>query len=214
MTTEEELMKELNGQEGATIKTLDAAPQEKTPDPLEAPVLAAPTAVKKLDAAHSTAAGGRGYRILVRGEYFAHAKDGRGKVRKNYEIPFNLPSLESALGIIVGRLLTPALQRQDPDFHAYRTHEIVDVAPLSPDTPKSRNLQYMDRGQLEQYIVDSLVPLDPKDYPDVTHLRESVIDFTLNPKDFKIREEKRQALRRENADLAAMNPGLQIQAPV
>ncbi len=201
------LVAELNG--AAVMTNVDVQPDAPAPDPLEIqPAALRATAVQTSDARHSTAAGGKGYRVTVAGEFFAQSADTNVKIRKPYRLDFNVPSLEGCLGLIVGKLLLPALKKRHADCVNYRTHEIVDTKPLSSDTPESRNLAYMPRPALERYVHDNSVPLNPAEYPETVDLRAAIMDHALNPMGFEAREKLKQADRAETVELAAMNPGV------
>lgn len=205
----DELLKELNGE----LPPL--APGESVPDPVDSrDVLltvhkkSVPSAVQKANAVHATKVGGKGYKVLVRGEYYANDPDRRGKIKKEYEAEFALPNLDKALSTIKGKLLDKFLKTRHPDFVASRTAFIVDARPLSPETPASNNIQYMPREQLEAHIAEIRAPINAQEYPDVTHLREAIIDYTLTPKGFAKREAVRQKDRAEDRELQALNPGV------
>ena len=169
-----------------------------------------PTAIAKADSLHSTAVGGQGFRVKLRGEYMALRADGKGVVAKPFELEVNLPRLEGALSAIKNNLLKPLLKRKYPDFARPRgVGKIVDTQPLSPDTPRSRDLQYMDAAGLIEHIQAIKAPIDPKAYPDVTDLRDAIIDYVLTPSGFEAREAERQRKRLEAAEFHAMNPGLE-----
>lgn len=217
--TTNSLLEELNGKPGITEANV-SEPKESTRDPLDVaqPPSAGPTAAKS-DAVHSIKVpGGKGYRVVVVGDYYRPAKEGKGKVLARYELAFNLPYLVSpdgktgALGIIVGKLLLPALQKKYPGAIGYRTHEVIKAEALTPDTPPTTSLQYMDRERLERYIADNSVPIKASEYPDDAVLREAVMDHKLNPKGFEEREAVKQADRRSTAELLAMNPDLAPEA--
>lgn len=217
------LLRELNGEAPLTPGTLSATITQ--PDgPLAAPaagkdrldVTPAPQApsLAGADKIHSKAAGGDGYAVKIRGTYTVRAPEGKGKVQKFYELTFNMPYLihprtgASALGMIVGKLLNPKLKKIDPAAIHYRTHEVVSAEPLTPSTPPVNHLQFMDRARILQYIRDNDVPVNPAMYPDITELREVVIEHKLNPEGFAEREKKRSESRADAAELLAMNPDI------
>lgn len=205
MAEQDELMQELAGEQGATVATIDPVP-EQPENPLVVKPLPKKSAVKAANAEHSVPAGGKGFAITVRGEYYAQSGDGKTKVIKRYEHVFRLPELrDDALSVIVGKLLAPALRKKHADFINYRTHAIADVKALSADTPKSNNLQYMDRAQLEEFVKTRSVPLDPKDFPETQDLRAMVIEFVQRPEGFEARLAEKVATMREDRELAAMN---------
>lgn len=219
------LLGELKGLPGApSVTTLDAHPDApQDPNPLKI-VPAAPTPLlKAADAIHSKPAGGKGYRVTVSGEYYAPSADHTGKIAKRYKLDFNVPSLEmedpttkqtvGALGVIVGKLLIPALKRLDPSAIGYRTHEVVETKPLG-DAPPTNDVQYMGRPALEAQIAAVKAPIDVEKITRVEDLRESLVDFLLNPKGFAEREAARHANREQLAELHRMNPELADDAPL
>lgn len=203
------LLAELAGDPHAKVENVDVLPTPNSPDPLEVGKKAEPTPVQKMDAQHSTAAGGKGYRVTVKGEYYCPAaEDPRRKLTKDYEIQFNLPHLNGALSTIKNKLLEKALRQKYKDYLGFRTYEITEARPLSPETPESSNLQFMPRPGLEAFVRDNRVPLNPVDYAETQDLRAAVTDFVLNPRGFEEREKRKQADRAEMAELAKLNPEL------
>ncbi len=205
------LLRELNGD----LPPL--APGESAPVPsasreaeLTVGAKPAPSAVQAANEAHSTKAGGKGYRVLVKGEYLAQSADSRKKIKKSYQHEFVLPSLDAALSIIRKKLLEPALRRKHSDFIAIYTNKIVDARPLSAETPESNNLAYMNRPALEAHVKNVKAPIDLSAYPDVTDLREAIIDYTQTPKGFEVREAARQKERNADAELRALNPDIEL----
>lgn len=220
---ESSLLSELEGLETPSgtktdAKVSDVHTHEQSPDPLDAAnheikLTAAEKAEKTR--ADMKARGVKGYKVTVAGDYYAPLPggDGRKKVKKPYEVSFNLASVEKALSIIVGRLLDKGLKLKYPDYDTHRTCEIINVETLSDDTPEPTNLKFMAEDRLLRYIEDHRVPVDPKNYVgDVAALRRSVIDYVQNPKDFKTREERRLADLKMDADLAKLNPDLDAAA--
>ncbi len=199
---------------------IDAAPQaapNRATELTVAPPSLHTSRVQAADAQHATRFGGRGYKIRVKGEYYAPAPSGaHGKIKKDYTAEFNVTQLDGALSIIKNKLLKLALTKKYPDFIADRTCYIIDATPLNAATPKSNNLAYMDRDQLESYVLMSQprIPINPdsESYPDVTHLREAIIDYIQTPDGFKEREALRQEKRAEDRELALLNPELSVGA--
>lgn len=228
MTEQDTLLAELNGLSNTSLTQADpelaqaiaaAAPKG---DPLDVtPGKDAASAAAKADAKSSKAVGGDGYLVTIRGTYTVRPADGKGRATKEYRIPFRMPYLihpktgASALGIIVGKLLNPAIKKTDVGSLGYRTHEVESAEPLTPSTPPVNHLQFMDRTRLIRYIADNAVPINAAEYHDVSELRDRVIDWKLNPKDFEAREAKRAGDRADVAELLAMNPELgEVDVPV
>ncbi len=217
---ESSLLSELEGLDTPTglkpaAKLSDVHTPEQSPDPLDAANHEISlTAEEKAERAREEmkARGVKGYKVTVAGDYYAPMPggDGRKKVKKPYEISFNLASIEKALSLIVGRLLDKGLKKKYADYDTHRTCEIIKVETLSDDTPEPTNLKFMAEDRLLRYIEDHKVPVDPKNYSgDVAALRRSVIDFVQNPKDFAAREKRRLEDLKIDADLAKLNPELE-----
>lgn len=216
------LMAELEGLDLPSGAKANAAGQEleahtQSPDPLDAAnheLALTPSEKAEKTKAEMKAKGIKGYKVTVRGDYYAPLPGGKGreKMKKPYEVSVNLASTDKALSIIIGRLLDKAMKRKYPDYESHRTCEIFKVEPLSEDTPESTNLQYMSDERLLRYIEDHKVPVDPKAYgtnPEgIMALRRSVIDFVQNPSGFKAREERRMKDLQTDAELAELNPDL------
>lgn len=221
------LMAELEGLDtpsGAkpATKLTDEHTHEQSPDPLDAAnhELALTAEQKATKAkADMKAKGIKGYSVTVRGDYYAPLPGGKGreKMKKPYEISFNLASMDKALSIIVGRLLDKGMKKKYPDYESHRTCEIVKSEPLTEDTPESTNLKYMSEERLLRYIADHKVPVNSKAYlgragdpaEGLMALRRSVIDFVQNPEGFAAREERRMKDMATDAELAALNPDLE-----
>jgi hypothetical protein len=198
------MLAELAGEPAASIVKTDpeiaTAAAEKKVDPLE---LAAPEAAKKTPL--------KGYAVTISGHYLAPALESPGrKIQKAYTEVFNVKTLEGAQGMIKKYLLDKRLAEKYPDFVSSYTYDIVDTKPLSNDTPESRNIQYMSEKILLAHIADANIPIDvdmycPKTPAGLMALRRSVIDFTLNPKDFAQREAKRVEEIKIQRDLESLN---------
>ena len=205
------LLDELNG----AMPPMAPGDAEPVPAPsreaeLTVPSPPPPTAVRAADALHATSSGGKGWVVKVVGEYLAMAADGQKKVKRDYEAEFRLPHLDAALSVIKNKLLEPTLRKKYADFVGVRTHKIASATPMSPETPASNNLQYMSREQLSSHILAIRAPIDASAYPEVTDLRDAVIDFTQTPKGFPEREAKRQKDRAEDRELRALNPDVPV----
>lgn len=217
---EDPLLAELKGDISIAGTQVDPPPVTDRTDLLEvAPDKPLPLA-KALDARHSTAAGGKGYAITVTGDYFADAgSDNPGrKLKKPYTVVVNIPSLgvgNEALSLIRKRLLDAAIRRDKnyADSRGHRTARISDVRPLSPASPESTNIRFMSREALEGHAKFTRIPLDLGAYAALSTdiLREAIADYTINPKGFEARETARQAQRQQDAELAAINPGLVVE---
>lgn len=174
----------------------------------------APSPVQAADSAHATKVGGKGWKVVVKGEYYAENVGGqRGKIAKPYEAAFNLPHLYdgAALSIIKNKLLDSALRKLYPDFIAVRTNKIASATPLSGETPLSTNIQFMNRGQLVAHVAHIRAPINCASYKDDADLRDALIDFIQTPDGFEKREAKRQSDRNIDAELANLNPDIEVE---
>lgn len=217
------LLRELNGEAPiapgatATLTQPDGPAEQPAPTSDRLDVTPAPAPAPSLagaDKLHSKAVGGDGYAVRVKGTYTVRAPEGKGKVQRLYDLTFNMPYLihprtgASALGMIVGKLLNPKLKKTDPNAIHYRTHEVVGAKPLTANTPAVNHLQFMDRERILRYIVDNNVPVVAAAYPEITDLRDVVIEHKLNPEGFEAREKKRMESRADAAELLEMNPDI------
>jgi len=240
MPDDNDLLAQLNGQAPAPDANalppfVDGAGAPAPTRDAELTVLppARPNPIAAADSVHATVAGGAGYAVKVAGTYYANNPDGKGKIKKPFEHEFNVPRLDACLSLIKNKLLKAALKKIDPAFAADRECRIVGYRPLGA-SPKSSNLAYMNREDLEAFAQEQRIPLDlasfSKDAAGVSELRESIIDFVQNPdpvrKDdkgrntvrpgdpgtFLFREKERQEKRVEAAELRRLNPGLEVAA--
>lgn len=239
MNEDQDLLAQLNGATPDAISDLPGfVDGSGAPAPTrEAELTIKPKAVlapaQALDAVHATAAGGEGYRVRVAGNYYARNPEGKGKIKKAIPagMEFNVPKLAGCLSLIKNRLLKPALKKFDPAFEADRECRIVSYKPLG-NAVESNNLAFVNRERLEAFAREQGIPVDlrtfTKDDAGTAALRESVIDHEQNPdpvrKDdkgrntvkpgdrgtFLFRERLRQEQRVEAAQLAALNPGLEV----
>jgi len=212
----DDLLNELNGVLPAAAtpeegQELAAAEANAKKDPLVVSPPPTPSAAVKFQKAAESKAGDnrlRGYAVTVAGNYSAPSADTPGKkVKKQYTLTVNLPSLEGALSVIKNKMLDKMLKVKYRDYVTYLTHEIVNVLPLTPDTPESNNIAYMSFDALKSFVGARGVPLVLSDYGlDVRSLRSAVTDWILNPKGFEDREKKRLDDRKLEKELEAMNP--------
>ena len=215
MEEKDDLLAELNG-EAATpeeAKELAQAEADAKVDPLKVVKPPRKSAAKRLEEEAKKREGLKpeaqlkGYAVTVRGLYTVPATDSPGKkLKKEYEIVANVASLDGALSAIKNKLLDKMLRMKYPGYVTFLTHEITDVRALGADTPPADNVAYMNFEDLVSHIRRERAPIDPSDYTgDVVGLRSAVVDFTLNPKGFEAREEKRLADRKETRELDALN---------
>lgn len=215
MEEKDDLLAELNG-EAATpeeAKELAQAEADAKVDPLKVVKPPRKSAAKRLEEEAKKREGLKpeaalkGYAVTVRGLYTVPALEAPGKkLKKEYEIVANVTTLDGALSTIKNKLLDKLLKMKYPGYVTFLTHEITDVRPLSAETPPADNIAYMNEEDLTTHIRMVRAPIDPKNYEgDVVALRAAVVDFTLNPKGFSTREEKRLADRKETLELEALN---------
>lgn len=69
----------------------------------------------------------RTYRITLTGEYYTKAAGNTVATVRPYKENFILPSLESALSVIKGKLLGSKLRQTHPDYETYRTHTVTNI---------------------------------------------------------------------------------------
>jgi len=141
---------------------------------------------------------------------------------------------EAALGIIIGAsrpgggMLKAALIKMDPMAITYKTHSITSVTALQ-GAPEPTSLQYMSFDALKSYVRATFpdFPIDVDEYTSVDYLREDVIDLVTNAVSDVVDQSgnhtkggfglkktpgerivERHLARKEENELAAMNPGV------
>lgn len=213
---EDDLLSELNGEASTPeeAKELADAAEEVRRDPLAlkpAKKKSAAQRLKEKAVADATAKGNaiRGYAVTLEGYYqVASAETPGKKMKKPYTITVNVPELDGALSTIKNKLLDKVLKMKYPGYLTYLTHEIVEARPLTTDTPPAANIAYMTLEQLCGHVaaLGRQCPIDVTNYgDDVKNLRAAVVDWTLNPKGFEEREERRLKSIREDRALEALN---------
>lgn len=221
MAEHDDLLKELNGAaDTPKVEQVDK-PQTQGPSRDEqlaraaAPPAPPPTAAARFDTEYSTAAGGKGYKLRVKGKYYAPSPDQKGKIDKPFEVTVRVPKLAECKSILRNKLLTPAIQKQHPECKRFKEFRIVECTPLSKETAPPDSVDFMNREQLEALVrrteaLSKVVDLEtfPRNDEGTTALRAVIIDYAQNPHDFADRENARKAEREEDAELAALNPDL------
>jgi len=150
-----------------------------------------------------------GYRVKVKGEYFAYTE--KGKILKPYEFEVILPTLDRALHIIKSKILNRVLKKKFADYASYRTHEIIDSEPVGDAAPiqtSNKNLNVLNKKQLASYINKNELPVDPTTYKTVGEIRKAIQDAESNLKTFQEKEAKRAEDIALTKSLDALNPTL------
>lgn len=118
------------------------------------------------------------FRVKVTGQYVARSGVmDKEKIKKNYEVEGNIPTLNAALSIVKNKLLSPALAAKYTDYVTYLTYHIVEITPLDEESRTQLSkveIRYMGRDVLLRFIRDNNLPVDARYYPDLFKLREAV----------------------------------------
>ena len=212
-SAEDALLDQLNGEMPPLVDAAPAPAEDRTTS-LTVGRAVAPTPVQAAEAAHSTKAGGKGWKVSVIGEYFAASPTGKGKISKTYAVDFVLPHLYdgAALSVIKNKMLDDKLRKKHSDFMVVRTYRIDAAVPMSPETPLSNNIQFMNRDQLRAHIAHIRAPIDPATYAEDADLRDALIDYVQTPDGFAKREAERIKKRAVDAELAALNPDIEVES--
>lgn len=148
-----------------------------------------------------------GFKITVEGQYYSTYTDVDGhqqKKIKNYKIQVILLSMDAALSIIRNHLLEPALQKKYADYTRYRTHIIKHVESLSGGVVA--DIRYMNNAQLIQYIKNNSIKIDITIITDTQELREAIVRYEANPKQYEAWFQRIADDRRTKQMLSALNP--------
>lgn len=152
------------------------------------------------------------FKVKVVGQYMARSGVmDKEKIKKNYEVEGNIPTLNAALSIVKNKLLAPLLSAKYNDYVTYLTYHIVEITPLSDDAKREMNkveIQYMSRSALLAYIKDNALAVDVRFYPDLFKLREAVQFAKEDPKGYAKHFELKKPDLLLDIQMAECNPQL------
>jgi hypothetical protein len=152
------------------------------------------------------------FKVKVVGDYIARSPvSDKEKIRKQYEVEGNIPSLVGALSVVKNKLLAPLLAAKYKDYVSYLTYNIVQITPLDVESQRQMGkseVTFMNREQLLAYIRDNALPVDAKYYPNLFRLREAVQLAKEDPEGYKKQFALREPELRLDLEVAACNPGL------
>ena len=145
----------------------------------------------------------RVYEVTVEGTYYA-----AGKTIKKYAVKFKLPSLDSALSVILKHLLDNKLRESYEDYMDYRTHDITETRILgeSPDEAVlSIPIGRMSFGQLADFCALRSLFVDPYKFSVVDQARGAVQQAWSDKQQQMLDEKERQEKDKEGVDLRKLN---------
>lgn len=152
------------------------------------------------------------FRVRVVGQYVARSGVmDKEKVKRNYEVEGNIPTLRAALSVVKNKLLGPALSKKYPDYVTFLTYHIVEITPLdarSKEEMGKTEVQFMGREALLSHIKELALPVKAEYYPDLFKLREAVQLAKDDPKAYEKQFALREADLRLDLEMAACNPDL------
>lgn len=152
------------------------------------------------------------FQVKVVGQYIARSGVmEKEKIKKNYEIKGNIPTLTGALSIVKNKLLNPALTAAYPDYITFLTYHIVEIMPLTPEAQSQMSkaeINFMDRKSLVAFIKEHALPVQPDYYPELFKLREAVQYAKEDPKGYEAHFALREPDLRLDLEMAAANPHL------
>ena len=152
------------------------------------------------------------FQVKVVGQYVARSGVmEKEKIKKNYEITGNIPSLTGALSVVKNKLLDAALSQKYEDYITYLTYHIVEITPLTEsaktDMAKAE-INFMDRTSLIAYIKEHALPVKHEFYPELFKLREAVQYAKDDPKGYEAHFALRESDLRLDLEMAKCNPQL------
>ena len=152
------------------------------------------------------------FHVKVVGQYVARSGVmEKEKIKKNYEIEGNIPTLNCALSIVKNKLLAPALAKKYPDYVTFLTYHIVETVPLDEKAKSSMRqaeISFMDRATIIRYIKDNALGVDARYYPNLFRLREAVQMAKEDPEGYKKQFALREPDLRLDIEMAEANPEL------
>ncbi len=152
------------------------------------------------------------FKVKVVGQYVARSGImEKEKIKKNYEIEGNIPTLTAALSIVKNKLLGPALSAKYPDYVTFLTYHIVEITPLdaaSVEQMAKAEINFMDRPTLLRFIKDNALKVDARYYPNLFKLREAVQYAKDDPKGYATNFALHEPDLRLDLEMAQCNPNL------
>ena len=152
------------------------------------------------------------FKVKVVGQYVARSGImEKEKIKKNYEIEGNIPTLTAALSIVKNKLLGPALSAKYPDYVTFLTYHIVEITPLdaaSVEQMAKAEINFMDRPTLIRFIKDNALKVDARYYPNLFKLREAVQYAKDDPKGYATNFALHEPDLRLDLEMAQCNPSL------
>lgn len=149
----------------------------------------------------------RVYEVTVEGQYYAAGREGGRTIRK-YVLKFKLPSLDSALSVIIKHMLDNKLRETYEDYVDYRTHDITETRILgeTPDTAVlSIPIGKMSFGQLVDFCALRSLFIDPHKFSLIDDARLAVIQAWGDKQQAMADEKERQEKDKQGAELRALN---------
>lgn len=151
-----------------------------------------------------------GYLVTVAGDYFGTATEYAGKRQKfPYRITVKVPDHKGALSLIKNKLLDRVLRRNYPNYHMWRTHQLVNITNM--DGSRVYGLtdpRLMDFDSLAEYVKERKLPLKLELYTDLGYFRTMVFLAETNQHEFLIKQENLKKDYEEDKRLAELNPEL------
>ncbi len=152
----------------------------------------------------------KGYLVTVQGDYFGSATEFDRKRQKfPYEIEVVVNSPDRALSIIKNKLLGRALRRKYPNYHIWRTHQLVSIT--NQDGSKVHgitNIRLMDFDDLANYVRVNKLPVKLELYTDLGYFRKMVFLAETNQHEFRIKQATLEKDCEEERQLRELNPDL------
>ncbi len=152
----------------------------------------------------------KGYLVTVEGDYIGSATEFDRKRQKfPYRIKVVVANPEGALSVIKNKLLGKALRRQYPNYHMWRTHQLVSI--VNRDGSKVQgitNIRLMDFDDLADYVRKNKLPVKLELYTDLGYLRKMVFLAETNQHEFRIKQLNLEKDCEQNKQLRELNPDL------
>ena len=152
------------------------------------------------------------FKVKVVGTYVARSGImEKEKIRKNYEIEGNVPTLVAVLSIVKNKLLGPALAAKYPDYVTFLTYHIVETIPLDDEARQEMDktqVSFMDRPALLRFIKEHALKIKAEYYPDLFKFREAVRYAKDDPEGYAAHFAMREPDLRLDLEMARCNPQL------
>lgn len=133
------------------------------------------------------------YTITMVGLYFSHDAGQAGRVHRPYEVKWECPAklvAETHPHTIFKRNVAPKLMpRLYSDYICLATFQVASATCTNPELVKD-DINMQNKFELEQFIADRAMKIDPSLFDDDMELRQAIIDYRKDTEAFMLNQQR------------------------